>query len=97
MNKTNKELYEDISKIFVEHGICSTDFAKLTELYRRTEMEGMVTEKRVLDEVIEGGIGKEIRLLKSYFDYEGEAVLNINDVKDLWKALDKLKQKYEVK
>ena len=52
MSKTNKELYEDISKIFVEHGICSTDFAKLTELYRRTEMEGMVTEKRVIDEVI---------------------------------------------
>jgi len=47
MSKTNRELYKDISKIFVENGVCSTDFAKLTELYRRSEMKGMVP----LDEV----------------------------------------------
>ena len=49
MSKTNRELYEDIAEVFTNNGICSSDFAKLTELYRRTEMKGMVP----LDEVIE--------------------------------------------
>ena len=48
MNKTNRELYEDIAEVFTNNGICSSDFAKLTELYRRTEMKGMVP----IDEVI---------------------------------------------
>ena len=82
MSKTNKELYEDISKIFVENGICSTDFAKLTELYRRTEMEGMVTEKRVIDEV-----KSMLKDNRCKCGYNGS----------LWDAFYELKQKYEVK
>ena len=60
MSKTNRELYEDISKIFVENGIRSSDFAKLTELYRMAEptpnketIEAMLELERmaVIDEV----------------------------------------------
>ena len=47
MRKTNRELYEDIAEVFTNNGICSYEFAKLTELYRRSEMKGMVP----LDEV----------------------------------------------
>ena len=89
-----------MSKIFEEvcskccRGCNSYEKDRCRDVWNASEK---ATEKRVLDEVIEGGIGKEIRLLKSYFDYEGEAVLNINDVKDLWKALETLKQKYGVK
>jgi len=62
MSKTKRELYEDISKIFVENGIRSSDFAKLTELYRMAEptpnketIEAMLELERMamLDEVIE--------------------------------------------
>lgn len=47
MTKTTRELYGDISKIFIDHGICSTDFAKLTELYRRAN----AAQKAMLEDI----------------------------------------------
>ena len=86
MSKTKRELYEDISKIFVENGIRSSDFAKLTELYRRSEMKGMVP----LDEVISEH-ESQLRFLKE----EGEVAAYTYGFIEA--HIEYLKQKYRVK
>ena len=86
MSKTKRELYEDIAEVFTNNGICSYEFAKLTELYRRSEMKGMVP----LDEVISEH-ESQLRFLKE----EGEVAAYTYGFIEA--HIEYLKQKYRVK